>query len=157
MVDKGDRHKNMNIAKSKSGKRAESEREMLLRKYTGCHLIYFSIIKDIKPAARGPTLFFPFSSSSFHFSLRAPARPRLLSFFFPAAGDGDKSEKKIQTASMVGRWDAIFRLPGDKNLINDRVVLKFKKGAASSLELRRKTSTENNSGHCSYVDAVEMS
>lgn len=109
---------------------------MLLRKYSGCHLIYFSIIKDIKPAARGPTLFFPFSSSSLHFSSRAPARPRLLSFslsFFPAAGDGDKSEKKIQTASMVGRRDAIFRLPGDKNLINDRVVLKFKKGAASSL------------------------
>jgi len=33
---------------------------------------------------------------------------------------------------MVGGRDAIFRLPGDKNLINDRVVLKFKKGAASS-------------------------
>jgi len=109
---------------------------MLLRKYSGCHLIYFSIIKDIKPAARGPTLFF------FRFLLPFSIFPRgprcdfslslFLSLFFLAAGDSDKSEKKIQTASIVGRRDAIFRLPGDKNLINDRVVLKFKKDAASS-------------------------
>lgn len=87
MADKEDRQKNMNIAKGEDGERAEreeleSEREMLLRKYSGCHLIYFSIIKDIKPAARGPTLFFSSSSSSFHFSSRAPDATATSLFLF---------------------------------------------------------------------------
>lgn len=125
------------------GGRARDATEEIQR---GCHLIYFSIIKDIKPAARGPTLSVFFFLFSFLFAGLAgatrlaslalslsPLAPSVFPSFFPAAGDGDKSEKKIQTASMVGRRDAIFRLPGDKNLINGRVVLKFKKGAAFSL------------------------
>lgn len=120
-------------------------------KYSGCHLIYFSIIKDIKPAARGPTLSVFFFLFPFLFA-GSGARPRLLSFlsFFPAAGDGDKSEKKIQTVSIVGRWDAIFRLPGDKNLINGHVVLKFKKGIFA--KSCRKTFMGNNNRHCSRVN-----
>lgn len=86
---------------------------MLLRKYSGCHLIYFSIIKDIKPTTRGPTLSVFFFLFPFFLAGPGGTATSFLSLslslsFFPAAGDGDKSEKKIQTASMVGRRDAIF-------------------------------------------------
>lgn len=75
-------------------------RDALLRKYSGCHLIYFSIIKDIKPAARRPTLFFPFSSVLFTFLLAGPdAQPRLLSFsllFFPRLATAINQKKRFK-------------------------------------------------------------
>lgn len=81
---------------------------MLPRKYSGCHLIYFSIIKDIKPAARGPTLSVFFFLFSFLFAgLGAPSRlsslslsflPRPLSLllFFPRLATAINQKKRFK-------------------------------------------------------------
>lgn len=97
-------------------------------------MIYFSIIKDIKPVGRE-------ASNSFRslLALFAPRRrpgPFLLALPFFRCGDNDKSEKKIQTAGMVGRRDAILRLPGDKNVINERIAFQFEKNQGTFVSRR---------------------
>lgn len=113
---------------------------MPLRKYSGCRLIYFSIIKDIKPADRSqPTLSVFFLIFSF-----LPANPAvslsLFCFFsslsLPTATTINQ-KKRFKASLWPGRRSAIFRPPADKNVINERVVFEFEKNQETVVKRRR--------------------
>ena len=103
---------------------------MPFRKYSGCRLIYFSIIKDIKPAARRQATPSVFSLPLF-VSARRPGRSFLaISSFFspflplPATATTINQKKRFKPARRYGQasernFPSAF---ADKNVINERVV-----------------------------------
>lgn len=99
-------------------------------------MIYFSIIKGIKPAARRQA-----TLSVFFFLPSSPAADPTVSLslspLFFRVDDDDKSEKKIPRGGIAGRRSAIFRLLGDKNLINGRVVFESEERRGSLGRRRR--------------------